>query len=294
MLGNSPLVQAQSVAGSVKQIRFVEAEHVFGEEYFGRNSAELRGAGGVPFPPGAHTFLKLNDPEAGDASLVLVAPPANGNGRITRTPLKIDDPINMAFDTLSRGASSFGLSRLFQLDTGLGRLNAIKGGARDELVPQDIARFNLRGLGITNPQGMTLQPSNGVLYILDADGPSIIRLTPKVGRDFAGAPDSSVDLPRSLGVLRGLAFNPEDDHLYVINPQQHLLYKLTLAGEVVTAFDIPIDGVLQGMIFAPSLDLTDHPGVYHLFLATEHGARSHASEWVIPGSLSPRADFYKD
>lgn len=291
-VNNSP-VMAQSAAGTLKLVRFVETEQVFGEEYFGENSAELLGAGGVGFPPGAHTLLKFNDPEAESDKLILVAPPESEKGRITLTPLEIDDPINMAFDTLSTGACIVGLSRLFLLDTELGQLNEIKGGARDELVPQGIGRANLRGLRIADPQGMALQPSNGTLYILDAEGPSITRLIPrKPGQGFAGALVSVIDLPTDLGgVLRGLAFNPEDSHLYAINPEQNTLYKLTLTGEVVKIFDFPFIGVPQGMIFVPSLDLTDHPGVYHLFLATEHDARSHVTEWVIPGSLSPRANL---
>jgi hypothetical protein len=293
MLGNSALVKAQSVTSALKQIRVVEIDQVFQEDFFGENTSDLLGEGGVGFPPGAHTLLKLNDPEAGDASLVFVAPPEREKGRITLTQLEIDDPINMAFDTFSRGACIVGLSRLFLLDTRRARLTAIKGGARDELVPQNTTRANLRRLRIANPQGMTLQPSNGTLYILDAEKPSITRLIPrKPGQGFAGALVSVIDLPTDLGgSLRGLAFNPEDSHLYLINPEQNTLYKLTLTGEVVKIFDFPFTGVPQGIIFAPSLDLTDHPGVYHLYLATDHGLQGEVTEWVIPGSLSPRADF---
>lgn len=287
--GTPTSVEAQSFAGAVKQVRSVEIDHVFREEFFGENSSDLLGADGVPFPPGAHTLLKLTDSEG--ASLVLVTPPASERGRITLTPLEIDDPINTTFDSLSPGAKGFGQSRLFLLDTQRGQLVAVKGGARDELLPEGIGRFNLRGLRIANPQGMTLQPSNGALYILDAEGPSVTRLTPRLGQDFAGASVSLIDLPRDLGTLRGLAFNPEDSHLYVINPERKMLYKVTLAGEVVAVFDLPVTGLPQGMIFAPSLDLTDHPGVFHLYLASTDGARSEVSELVLPGSLSPRANF---
>jgi hypothetical protein len=288
---NSPSVKAQSVATALKQIRIVEIDHVFREEFFGENASDLLRAGGVGFPPGSHTLLMLHEPTTDGPSVVLVEPPTGGKGRITLAPLETADPINLALDSLSTGAKGVGLSRLFLLDTRRGQLLAIKGKALDAMNPQGIQRSGLQGSGIVNPQGMTLDPGNGVLYVLDAEGPSILRVTPKPGRVFAGAAVSEIPLPRSLGGLRGLAFNPEDGHLYVINPQQHLLYKLTVAGELIKAFDFPLVGVPQGMIFSPSLDLTDPPEVFHLYLATDHGLQGQVTEWVLPGSLSPRARF---
>jgi hypothetical protein len=290
LLGNSSLVKAQSIATALKQIRTVEIDHVFREEFFGENASDLLGAGGVGFPPGSHTLLLLNDPTTGSPSIVLAEPPTRAKDRITLTPLEIDDPINLAFDSLSTGAKGVGLSRLFLLNTRRGQLLAAKGKALDTMNPQGIQRSGLQSSGIVNPQGMTLDPNNGVLYVLDTEGPNILRITPKPGRVFAGAAVSEINLPRSLGGLRGLAFNPEDGHLYVISPQ-HILYKLTQAGELVKAFDFPFAGVPLGMIFAQSLDLTDSPQVYHLYLATDHGLQGEVTEWVLPGSLSPRASF---
>jgi hypothetical protein len=60
---------------------------------------------------------------------------------------------------------------------------------------------------------------------------------------------------------------------------------------MVKTFDFPLAGIPQGMIFAPSLDLTDPPEVFHLYLATDHGLQGQVTEWVLPGSLSPRAHF---
>ncbi len=292
---SSILIQAQSIAAELKQVRVVEIEHVFSEEFFGTKSSGLLDAGGVGFPPGANTLLNLNDPKVGEVSLALVVPPESKEGRITLIPLEIDDPINIAFDSLSVGASGFDLFRLFLVDTRRGQLTAVRAGARGGLVREGIEHSSLKDYKVADPQGATLDPGNGALYILDAEGPSIVRLTPRLGRDFADALVSLINLPRGLGTLRGLAFNPEDNHLYAMNPERNTLHKLTLDGDVVAVFELPVAGVLQGMIFAPSLDLTDYPGVYHLYLATEL-ARSKNSggkvtEWAIPGSLSPRANF---
>ncbi len=300
---SSILIQAQSIAAALKQIRIVEIEHVFSEEFFGKKSSDLLDAGGVGFPPGANTILKLNDPKTGGASLTLVVPPKSKKDktnkekedRITLIPLEIDDPINVAFDSLSVGASGFDLFRLFLVDTRRGQVTAVKAGARGGLVREGVEHFSLKDQKIADPQGATLDPGNGALYILDAAGPSIARFTPRLGRDFADVPASLINLPRGLGTLRGLAFNPEDSHLYAINPERGTLHKLTLDGDVVAAFELPVAGVLQGMIFAPSLDLTDYPGVYHLYLVTELAGSKNSggevTEWVIPGSLSPRANF---
>lgn len=272
-------VWAESAPASLKKIRTVKTRLLFSEDFFKAAKPDLSGAG---FPPGAHTLLKLN-PQAG-ASMVLLAPSKNGTGRISQTPVAIADPINTAFDNVSQGAKGFGLYRLFLLDAKPGKLIAIKAGVKDVMDADKLRRFDLREAGIINPQGMTLDPGSGRLYILDSVGPRLVILTPKPGRDFEGSTVSRINLPSALGALRGIAFNPSNRHLYVASPQQKKLYELKLDGEQVATLDLSGEpfGLPQGMIFAPSLDDTDAATVFHLYVATEGAPYAELSEWALP------------
>ena len=97
--GNSPAVSAGQAA-SLINIRTIETEDLFSEDFFSVGNPDLSGVG---FPPGASTLLLLNQP-TGSASVVLAVPPKNNKGKVTRTPLVIPDPINIAYDSVSQGA----------------------------------------------------------------------------------------------------------------------------------------------------------------------------------------------
>ncbi len=300
--GNLPLVQAQSVSAALIKVRSLDIEDSFTAEFFREKNSGLLSAGNmVAFPPGANTLLKFDDDQAaGSNSLTAVTPPRSKEDGITLTPLETGDPINTAFDSQNSGAKGFGLLRLFVVDEGGDQLTAFKGGTQNELITKGNGSLGvnvrkLEDLGVTNPQGTTLNPSIGTLYFLNGNGSSLIVLTPQIGQKFADAVSSSVDLPGGLGVLRGLAFNPGDGHLYVMNEEGNRLFKLTVDGDIVTALDVPVLGKLQGMVFAPSLDSTDHPDVHHLFLATSGPMnRGDVTEYAIPGSNSPIANFHEE
>ena len=292
--GSLPLVQAQSVSTTLKKVRSLEIEDGFSAEFFREKNSDLLSADDtVAFPPGANTLLKFDDDQAAeDISLTAVAPPENEGDGITLTPLETGDPINTAFDSQNAGAQGFGLDRLYVVDEA-DQVIAFEGGAQNELVVEDngspgVNVKDLEDLSVTNPQGTTMNPSNGTLYFLDENGSSITVLIPQIGQEFADAVSSSIDLPGNLGAARGLAFNPEDSHLYVMSGDK--LSKLTVDGDVVTTLNVPDRGigVLQGMVFAPSLDSTDHPDAHHLFIATSEG---DVTEYAIPGSNSPIANF---
>lgn len=279
---------AEATSKGIQKVRMVKPRLLFGEEFFIAGKPDLSGVG---FPPGAHTLLMLNRPAG--ANVVLVAPPKDEKGKISRTSIEIPDPVNIAFDTASQGAKGFGLSRLFLLDAKLGKLIAIKAGVRDVMDSTKIRRFDVRGFGIANPQGMTMDPDNGRLFILDGSGPHLVSIDPKPGREFEGANVSRIKLPSDLGTLRGLAFNPSDRHLYVVSPQQQKLYELTLDGKQVSSINLsgqPL-GVPQGMVFAPSLDSTDMPSIFHLYVVTDADPYGELNEWALPGPLSQEAEF---
>ena len=261
---------------------FDENEDFFNEEFF---AGERPSFPGVAFPPGASTLLVADQPVPGRSTLLLVAPPKNGQGRVSRTALEISDPINLAFDAANRGAEGHGIFRLFLLEKGSNELLALKTGARGAIDPASLHRVTAQQLGVANPQGMTVDPASGELFILDggAGSPQLLRIKAQLGRRFDGAAATRITLPTNLQNLRGIAFNPADGHLYLLSSTQQKLYEVTVAGELLASLDMGgyQPGELQGMVFAPSVDLTDPPLVFHLYVAARGGPHRGLTEWSL-------------
>lgn len=280
--GYSLAVFAAPTVPELKIVRTLEINDVFEEAFFKAGKPDLSGVG---FPPGAHTLLLFNRP-TGHAGLALTSPPKNGKGKTARTLLEISDPINIAFDSVSRGAKGYGSARLFILDAKLGELITIPAGPRDTMEPAKLKRFDAHGFGIANPQGLTVDPATGRLFVLEegASSPHLIIIQPKPGHQFAQADTSQITLPSGMGNLRGIAFNPADGHLYLLSSEQQKLYKVNAEGKPVAYINIspPPIGMAQGLVFAPSLDLTDQPSIFHLYLATQREPAGETTEWALP------------
>lgn len=271
-------VCAGSEDSELRKIRTVKSRLFFDADYYLAGKPDLSGAA---FPPGAHSLLMLN--QANGSRIDLLAPPENQNGKISRTAIYISDPVNIAFDTATFGAKGFGIYRLFLLDARLGELIAVKGGVRNAMQQDKFDRFDAREFNIADPQGMSLDPVSGRLYILDASGPNILALDPQPGRIYTAAKRTVISLPTELGKLRGLALNPADRHLYIAHPESRKLYKFTLNGALVATLEAagqPFE-TPQGMIFAPSLDTTDPSSVFHLFVVTEGQSFGKVDEWAV-------------
>jgi DNA-binding beta-propeller fold protein YncE len=174
------------------------------------------------------------------------------------------DPINLAFDNL--------FNRLLLFDTTSSELVAIKVGSDGhlDLSPEAIARYPLGPLGLQQPRGMTVDPADGYLFILDSAALQIVRLEPNPDGSFEETVISRVNLiPAGLVDPRGLAFNPNNSHLYLLNSVDQHLYELTQTGQVAAILGLPpfefIDP--QGLVFAFSGDATDEPSMIDFYIA---------------------------
>src|SRR5688500_4375289 len=105
--------------------------------------------------------------------------------------------------------------------------------------------FAVRAFGIDDPPGGAFAPGSGRLFVLDAGNAQItsVRPQPSLGFDAAEAVRSNKVQHISLkklgkGVLRGIAYNPGNGHLYVSEPGRKKLYELTRDGDVVSTFDL--------------------------------------------------------
>ena len=128
---------------------------------------------------------------------------------------------------------------------------------------------------------MAVDPTSGVVFVLDADTSRILRVEPRADGSLDAATVSTVDL-RSLGTrdARGLAFDASTGHLHLRRGQA--LHELTTAGEVVATRDLSGVGLAspEGMVIAPSSDQTDAPDETSVYMADSGGR-------IVELSLAP-------
>jgi uncharacterized protein YjiK len=186
-----------------------------------------------------------------------------GSARITAA---VDDPINMAYDARRKRLLFLGHA---------GELLDVQVGPQGDLDTQTLNRRDAGRFGLRDPQGLAVDPVSGTVFVLDADLPRLVRVDPAPDGGFDGATSSEVDLrPSGLSSVRGLAFDPSSGHLQ-LRSEQNLL-ELTKAGELVATRDLSSLELAtpQGMVVAPSGDLTDDPAQMSVYVADSGSAQS--------------------
>lgn len=254
-LSGSSATFAQNDPAFVRHVRALESDEM-----------GLSNPAGLAFSPGANAFHVVEAPGRGrpppaDTDIITLTPFADRVGS-ARIAAAIKDPINTTYDTT--------VNRLLIFQSAPNKLIEVLEGADGSLDPSTLIRHEARHFGLQNPQGMTVDPLSGHLFILDSSGPRLIRVEPEPAGGFDNAVISAVDLqPTGLVDPRGLAFDPTSGHLHVVNPAEQTLVELTQTGQVVATRDLSeFDlGDPQGMTFAPSGDLTDDPPQMSLYLA---------------------------
>lgn len=249
---------------------------------------------GLAFLPAANTLLVLGQPigepgrrAAEVAQITLQEGPV---GPPSAAP--IAEPLNVVFDDQA--------GRLIAFDQIAGELIAAPAGRDAILTPraQANARVVARISGIIAAQGMTRDPRNGRLFILDAAGPRIVRVEPERAHHTGALTGTgkwvSLDLNALRGVaLRGIALNPSDGHLYLMSPAEQRLYELSEDGQVLSVRELASLQLQspQALVFAPSGDPTDDPARLSLYIADSglgprqaHGPRRGQ---IVEVSLTP-------
>src|SRR5215216_3512281 len=246
-----PASLAQSNTAFIRQVQVIES-----------SEAGVINPVGLAFSAKANAFQVLERQLASDHTDVIKLTPFAGQASLARLTAAIQDPINVTLDNR--------LERLLILRGSTNQLLEVRQDADGELDPGTLTQQDIRSFGLQDPQGMTFDAARGVLYILDAAAPRIVRAEAGVNGSFEGAGFSIIDLGSSgLGAVRGLAFEPGTGTLHVMVPAEQKLYELTLSGEVIAERDLTEFGLKepQGMVFAPSGDQTDDPAQVSLFLA---------------------------
>jgi uncharacterized protein YjiK len=184
----------------------------------------------------------------------------------------VADPLNMAFDTRT--------NRVFVLESASNQLiemTATPGGGLDRSTTK---RVDARGFDFRDPQGLTVDPASGRLFVLDARS-RIVRLEPHPSLGFHRPIISVIDLaPAGLRHLRGIAFDPTSGHLHVLDPVAQRLYAVSETGRIVASCDVSEFRLShpRGMTFGPTGDATDDPSNVGLYIG--------AGEQIIELELS--------
>jgi hypothetical protein len=260
VLASSSIAQAKDDQPYIEEVRIFDPDFT------------LPHAAGMAYSPLANIFLLLTDhstfhPIGESENLTMISPFEDLIGS-ANLPI-IANPINMTFDSNT--------NRLLLFDTERQELIEIKSNPDGYVDPAAISRYEAHQFNVQNPQGMAVDPVDGTLFILSETNSRIVRIKPDTHGSFNGATAlaesriTQIDLSQfGLGPLRGLALNPINGHLYVLNPVLLNLYEVSKAGELVATRDMSILDVgfrdPQGIVFAPSADLTDDPAQMHLFL----------------------------
>jgi len=255
-----------SIAQTIDDQPYIEEVRIFDPDF------TLPHAAGIAFSPFANIFLLLTDhstyqPGGESENLTMISPFEDLIGSVNLP--SIANPINMTFDSNA--------NRLLLFDTDRQELIEIKANPDGNVDPAAINRYEAHQFNVQNPQGMTLDPVDGSLFILSETDSRIVVIKPDAQGSFNGATAlaedriTQIDLIQfGLGPLQGLALNPINGHLYVLNQVLLNLYEVSKTGQLVATREMSILDVgfrdPQGIVFAPSADLTDDPAQMHLFL----------------------------
>jgi len=200
---------------------------------------------------------------------------------VTKIAAQVKDPINVTFDGK--------WNRLLILKTPADQLIEVQTKADGALNPKSTRHIKLKQLGLQNPQGMTVDPATGRLYILDAGGLRILQIEPDAAGSFDRAKVVTIPLTATISAPRGLAWEPGEQLLYLLSPSQQTLYTLTLTGEVAATRSLAGFALSnpQAMLFAPSGDLTDAPERLTLYVADAGQPVQAAMAPVAPSDGPP-------
>ncbi len=267
----STAAQAQSGSGYFNNVRSLETAP------FGVTTPV-----GLAFFRTSNTFLVLGVPPAGQTDTALALVPFYERPIAPPRTAAVIDPLNFAY---SERTNRFWL--FDKRNSSLTGLQPQRDGAPNTAVA---VHFDARTLAIQNAQGIAFDPKSGQLFILDAVARRIVR----IGPDTQGSPNPAaagavarVDLSRfGTAALRGIAFNPNNGHLYVMDPNGPKLYELTQAGTLVATRNLSGLHIAasQGMVFAPSASESDDPAALDLYV-TDAG-RGNVGGRIVELSLT--------
>ena len=212
--------------------------YVFDTNYIELADLGVNGLTGLAYSPRADKLLALHKQNGKSRQSVAVVDREAtlvGDTSLSTQPV---DALNIAFNEKANSLFSFDSARQELSSTPADGNGAIQANAAAT------ARYNIRGAGIQQAQGMAFDQATGRLFLLDPAGKRLVTIDPDAAGSYDGDKAvqekrlSRVDL-KSIGAkhLRGLAFNPSTGNLFTIDPDTKTLYEITQQGDLVSTRD---------------------------------------------------------
>jgi len=177
------------------------------------------------------------------------------------------EPTGVAFNPFNRHLfiSDDNLKEIFEIDPG-------PDGLYD--TPDDIVRsFDTLVFNSTDPEGITFDTWEEVLFVIDGIGAEVYRVDPGADGIFNGVPPIGDDEVTSFDTLvlgvrdpEGIAFNTDNGNLFIVGEPTNRVAEVTTDGNLVRMIDITAAPVRQpaGLAYAPS---SINPSERNLFIA---------------------------
>ena len=256
LLANNLITAAQEQSAYFRLIRTLEYEET-----------GLRNPAGVVFIPTTNTLGISQIGSPSDVVLISIFP--ENLEAVLDLPVAIPDTSSLAFSVKTNSFYFFNSTDNELVQIPMDFTDALSD-------PSRIKRFDLGHLDIERVQGITMDPDTGNLIILDAADPEIVVVAPGPSNSFNGEAAAREGRVRRFGPAglasgkpRGIAVNPNDNHIYVMSPSDGKIFKIAQTGRVVAFLDLAelsLENPL-GMTFAASGNPTDDPGVMNLYIA---------------------------
>ncbi|BAY24263.1 hypothetical protein NIES2100_40570 [Calothrix sp. NIES-2100] len=144
-------------------------------------------------------------------------------------------------------------------------VNKINADGRLDLPKQQ--GFDIRKIGLKKPQGFTVAPDGTLLFL---ENRQIIAVTPGESGSFTDAKISRINLKdKKLNKVSGIAVDPNTGNLQLLIPDEQRLVEINLSGETVSDRNLNQVGISkpEAITFAPTLDATDAPSQYNLYVS---------------------------
>lgn len=140
--------------------------------------------------------------------------------------------------------------------------------------PDDIVTsFSTAAFGSNDPEGVTYDRWQGVLFIADGANNEVYRVSPGANGVFDGVSPTGDDTVSSfdtagLGILdpEGIAHNSRNDRLYIIGEPRHAVAEVTKEGTLFQMIDVSAADARNpaGLAYAPG---SQDPTIMHLYIA---------------------------
>ena len=128
--------------------------------------------------------------------------------------------------------------------------------------PDDsVTSFDTAVFGSNDPEGVTFDSSQGILFVVDGVNAEVYRVSPGINGVFDGVPPAGDDEvtsfdTESLGLLdpEGIAYDSDFGHLYIVGKPATLVFHVTTTGTLLRTIDIAAANALKpaGLAYAPS------------------------------------------